>query len=80
LSRLKGIYIGEKISPHHHIMFLITVHLQVPRIGLDTYIDWQPNNWRGFFGHTDMAMTVEIVILHHMPFVYIAANFTASMV
>jgi len=66
----------RKFSPPNHTMLLITVHLQIPEMGIDTHLDWQPMHLQHFMGDNDLVLAIEITIFPRIPVVHCTANFT----
>jgi hypothetical protein len=56
-------------------MFLITARLQVPEIGLDAHVNWQPNYFQYLFRHVHMTMAFDIVVFTQFPLIHITPNF-----
>ena len=55
-------------------MLLITVHLQVPEVGIVAHIEWQPAHLH-FVGHHDLVLAIDIVQSPLVPVVHITTNF-----
>jgi hypothetical protein len=56
-------------------MLFITARLQVPDIGLDAQIDWQPHYFKYLFRHVYFAMAFDIIVFPQIPLVHIDRTF-----
>ena len=52
-------------------MLVITARLQVPDIGLDAQIDWQPHYLQYLFRHVHLTMAFDIVVFPQIPLVHV---------
>ena len=56
-------------------MLFITARPQVPDIGLDAQIDWQPHYFQYLFRHVYFAKAFDIIVFPQIPLVHIDRTF-----